>query len=557
MRKTRGVAIGAAMILGASTLLLGLSSPTATAASGQFANTALITIPPAGAASLYPSSISVAGLRGAITDVNVSVDNVGHTNPDDLDVVVVSPSGDSVVVMSDACNGADSEDLDWTFDDEAAGAMPDTPAGTCASGTYQPSVYDGSSDTWPGAFPGPHGTALSDFDGENALGTWHLYVHDDSASDSGDIERGWMLTITTGSSNVSIPSGGTSGSANPYPRTLSVNTPGIVTDVNVVFSGVFHSRPDDLDVLLVGPGGAKTILMSDACGSFDVENRVWRWDDEAPAVMTDDGTTDVCAAGDHRPTDHTPGDDFPSPAPAGPYPANLGVFDLAGASGSWSFYINDDLSGDAGFLVNLPALEITTRPPAHVKFTGATTRSVVEGATTHLTISRTAAGPTGAASVGVTTQGAGTDDVTFPQVVNFAPGETSKDVPLTIIDDSVAEHAASFGVVLSYLTSGDADVGSPPSTVIVTIAASDLPLNTTFTKVPRRITHSPRAKLKFISTTPGSTFKCKVDKKPWKPCKSPLKLKNLKRGTHVVLVRATDPNGLVESTPAIARWGVR
>ena len=395
MRKTRGVAVAAAIILAANALLLGLSSPTATAASGTFSNPALMTIPTAGAASPHPSSILVQGLGGIVTDVNVSLENVGHTNPDDLDILLVSPAGDSVVLMSDACNGADFEDLDWTFDDQAPGAMPDNPVGTCSSPTYRPSAYDGSSDTWPGAFPGPHGTELSHFNGKYTSGYWQLYVYDDAADAAGDIELGWVL-------------------------------------------------------------------------------------------------------------------------------------------------------------------EITTRPAADVTFT-TTALTVVEGAPAHLTISRTASGPTGPASVRLGNSygyGAGPEDFAVSQVVNFAPGENSKDVPLTIVDDSTPESSEKITVTLS-ANSGDVASAWPPPSVTVTIAPSDLKPNTTFTKVPRRSTSSPRAKLKFIASTPGSTFKCKVDRKAWKSCSSPLMLKNLKRGTHVVLVRATDPSGLVESSPAVARWSVR
>src|SRR3712207_1570086 len=70
-------------------------------------------------------------------------------------------------------------------------------------------------------------------------------------------------TFTVEGSSVQVP---TQGTANPYPATKSVS--GItrtITDVRAALT-LTHSFPDDLDVLLVGPTGQKTLLMSDAGG---------------------------------------------------------------------------------------------------------------------------------------------------------------------------------------------------------------------------------------------------------------------------------------------------
>jgi hypothetical protein len=52
-----------------------------------------------------------------------------------------------------------------------------------------------------------------------------------------------------------------------------------------------------------------------------------------------------------------------------------------------------------------------------------------------------------------------------------------------------------------------------------------------------------KVKFKFRSNEPGSTFACKKDKKPWKPCTSPTRMKRLDEGKHKFKVRATDPAG--------------
>lgn len=70
--------------------------------------------------------------------------------------------------------------------------------------------------------------------------------------------------------------------------------------------------------------------------------------------------------------------------------------------------------------------------------------------------------------------------------------------------------------------------------------------DTRITKGPKRRTRSTTARFKFVSTEPGSKFECKLDRRPFKPCKSPKKYKKLKPGKHVFKVRAvkgkqTDP----------------
>ena len=53
------------------------------------------------------------------------------------------------------------------------------------------------------------------------------------------------------------------------------------------------------------------------------------------------------------------------------------------------------------------------------------------------------------------------------------------------------------------------------------------------------------------------TFECKVDSKKFKPCSSPLKLKNLRFGKHQIQVRAIDAAGNADGSPARANWKVK
>lgn len=329
----------------------------AEAAVETYTNAGLITIND-GAATPYPSSISVSGLGGLITDVNVRVENIGHTFPDDIDMMIVSPAGDSTILMSDACGSDDMEDFDYNFDDEAPALMNDS--SLCGPINTKPTNY-GAGDTWPGSGFTPTTADLSRFDGENPNGSWLLYVYDDLGGFTGDIELGWSITITTGPAAVLIPGTGTSGNASPYPHTVNLEAPlGLITDVNIVLSGVTHSFPDDMDIAVVSPDGDSAILMSDACGGDDVTNFFWRFDDEAAALMADGGT---CFPVNNRPSNYGAGDTWPAPGPGAVTNTLLSTFDGEAAIGVWSLFALDDVGGDGGFIINPMQIEATVAPP--------------------------------------------------------------------------------------------------------------------------------------------------------------------------------------------------
>ncbi len=64
-------------------------------------------------------------------------------------------------------------------------------------------------------------------------------------------------------------------------------------------------------------------------------------------------------------------------------------------------------------------------------------------------------------------------------------------------------------------------------------------------KGPKAKSSSTTAKFKFSSNEAGSTFQCKLDKKPFKKCRSPKTYKKLKPGKHLFKVRAIDKAGNV------------
>jgi hypothetical protein len=82
------------------------------------------------------------------------------------------------------------------------------------------------------------------------------------------------------------------------------------------------------------------------------------------------------------------------------------------------------------------------------------------------------------------------------------------------------------------------------------------PPNTTITAGPSGKTHSHRAKFHFESSEPHSTFKCSLDHKRFRHCRSPKKYKHLDSGKHTFRVRAFDRAGNADPTPAKRRWKV-
>ncbi|WP_043996365.1 proprotein convertase P-domain-containing protein, partial [Microcystis aeruginosa] len=147
------------------------------------------------AASPYPSSLTFSGVNGTITGVTVTLYNINHTYPDDIDILLVGPQGQTVILMSDVGGSRDLSGINLTFDDNAVNSLPDDTA--IASGTYKPTNID-TGDTFTTPAPtGTYGSSLSVFNGTNANGTWRLFVIDDSGSDLGSIDGGWSLNITT------------------------------------------------------------------------------------------------------------------------------------------------------------------------------------------------------------------------------------------------------------------------------------------------------------------------------------------------------------------------
>ena len=153
-------------------------------------NGATITLVDNASASPYPSTITISGMAGTISKVTATLRGFGHAYPEDVDVVLVSPDGQTVSLMGAAGGGTSVSGATLTFDDDAAGVL----GAVILSGTYLPSGMAAAMNS-PAPAP-PYGAAMADLNGGNPNGDWKLYALDAAATDSGSIAQGWAITVT-------------------------------------------------------------------------------------------------------------------------------------------------------------------------------------------------------------------------------------------------------------------------------------------------------------------------------------------------------------------------
>lgn len=175
----------------------------------QSNNTQTITIPDIGAASVYPSVQNISD-AGNVTKVTVKLSGFAHRSPQDVAILLVSPTGLTCELMS-LCGGATEvgvnefqpnrpfdAGIDIVFDDAAGSGLPHCISPTTCpltAGTFKP-TQNSSTVVYAAPAPArPYGTTLAVFNGIPKAGTWSLWVVDNAQFDDGRILGGWSLTI--------------------------------------------------------------------------------------------------------------------------------------------------------------------------------------------------------------------------------------------------------------------------------------------------------------------------------------------------------------------------
>jgi hypothetical protein len=196
----------------------------------------------------YPSTITIAGAVGTITNVTVTFNNLSITRPRDLDILLVGPGGQAFILMSDVAGSldtADSNNVTITLSDAAASFLPSDAVGTTTlvSGTFKPTNNGNGEGSLPAPAPAgpynnptnaPGGTVCTGCTstfasvyaqpGVPANGVWSLYVDDDGgggAVGANTMAGGWTLSVTTNG----IPT--TAANANVSGRVVTANGRGV------------------------------------------------------------------------------------------------------------------------------------------------------------------------------------------------------------------------------------------------------------------------------------------------------------------------------------------
>jgi hypothetical protein len=135
----------------------------------------------------------------------------------------------------------------------------------------------------------------------------------------------------------------------------------------------------------------------------------------------------------------------------------------------------------------------------------------------------------------------------------------------TVCTPLAGETAASYDLVsadvdmfMRVIVTGTNAAGSDTmSASTFDVAADTVAPETTIVRKPRSKTKARKATFGFRSSEAQSTFQCRLDDGRWRACKPPRTYKKLKPGLHVFRVRATDPFGNADPSPAVRVWRVK
>jgi subtilisin-like proprotein convertase family protein len=150
-------------------------------------------------AAPYPSPITVSNLTGVVNKVTVRLLGFAHEFPDNVDMLLVGPQGQNVVLWGEVGGFNPVTNVNVTFDDNAIQSILDNVPVT--SGTYLPSTAS-TSLNWPQLPTNVVVTQtftpqLAAFNGSDPNGPWSLYVLSDTSGGSGLIKNGWVLSVAS------------------------------------------------------------------------------------------------------------------------------------------------------------------------------------------------------------------------------------------------------------------------------------------------------------------------------------------------------------------------
>jgi len=162
----------------------------------QFRNPTPIEIFNGTAANPYPCAINVMGATVNPFRIRVTLYDLSHNFPDNIDVLLVSPTGVKFILMGDAGGPfaiSPNNPVTLTFQDSAGRVLPDSTM--LMTGKYEPTNWETPVSSFPAPAPpapyvepgsavgGPANTTLfGNFAGINPNGVWSIYVRDDAGN---------------------------------------------------------------------------------------------------------------------------------------------------------------------------------------------------------------------------------------------------------------------------------------------------------------------------------------------------------------------------------------
>ncbi len=152
----------------------------------------------------FPSNIFVSGLTGSLATITVNLIGLAHSNPQDVDMLLVAPGGRSLDLFSDVGGSASTvaAPVTFTLSDGASTLLP--AATRLISGVFRPTAVNSTVDLFPSPAPAsfpfaaPFGTTtlFQAFNGINPNGTWQLFATG-AVGNSGALNGGWCLSLGT------------------------------------------------------------------------------------------------------------------------------------------------------------------------------------------------------------------------------------------------------------------------------------------------------------------------------------------------------------------------
>ncbi len=173
----------------------------------QFRSTTPISFTGGSTPDPYPATISVSGAPTVNGGMRVTLFDVTHASPGNLDILLVGPLGQKMIIMGDAGGSAViSNPTTITFEDAAGAVLPQSTLIT--TGKYEPTTWVAGQANFaapapagpysePGSVIGGPVTFASVFGTSNPNGQWQLFVRDDGSPNfaplSNQIAGGWGL----------------------------------------------------------------------------------------------------------------------------------------------------------------------------------------------------------------------------------------------------------------------------------------------------------------------------------------------------------------------------